>query len=61
MQFRAEFFNIFNHPMFNNPATALNDGNYGKITQTLANAGGTQGDITSGGSRVIQLALKLTF
>jgi len=61
MQFRAEFFNIFNHPMFNNPATALNDGNYGKITQTLANAGGTQGDITSGGPRVIQLALKLTF
>ena len=61
MQFRAEFFNIFNHPMFNNPATALNDGNYGKITQTLANAGSTQGDITSGGPRIIQLALKLTF
>ena len=61
MQFRAEFFNIFNHPMFNNPSTKLSDGNYGKITQTLANAGSTQGDITSGGPRVIQLALKLTF
>jgi hypothetical protein len=61
LQFRAEFFNIFNHPMFNNPATSLADGNYGKITQTLANAGATQGDITSGGPRVIQLALKLAF
>ena len=61
MQFRAEFFNIFNHPMFNNPASSLGDGNYGKITQTLANAGSTQGDITSGGARIIQLALKLTF
>jgi len=61
LQFRAEFFNIFNHPMFNNPATNLSDGNYGRITQTLANAGATQGDITSGGPRIIQLALKLTF
>ena len=61
LQFRAEFFNIFNHPMFNNPATSLSDGNYGKITQTLANAGATQGDITSGGPRVIQFALKMSF
>jgi len=61
MQFRAELFNIFNHPMFNNPATSLADGNYGKITQTLANAGATQGDITSGGPRIIQLAVKLVF
>ena len=61
LQFRAEFFNIFNHPMFNNPATNISDGNYGKITQTLANAGNTQGDITSGGPRIIQLALKLAF
>ena len=61
MQFRAEFFNIFNHPMLNNPPTNLSDGNYGKITQTLANAGSTQGDITSGGPRIIQLALKIVF
>ena len=60
-QFRAEFFNIFNHPMFNNPSTTLTNGNYGRITQTLANAGNTQGDITSGGPRIIQLALKFTF
>ena len=61
MQFRAEFFNIFNHPMLNNPATTLTSGTYGRITQTLANAGATQGDITSGGPRIIQLALKMTF
>jgi hypothetical protein len=39
----------------------LADGNYARITQTLANAGSTQGDMTSGGPRIIQLALKLTF
>ena len=61
MQFRAEFFNIFNHPMFNNPPTNLSDANYGKVKATLANAGSTQGDITSGGPRIIQLALKLIF
>jgi hypothetical protein len=61
LQFRAEFFNILNHPMFNNPATSLADGNYGRITQTLANAGSTQGDITSGGPRIIQFALKIAF
>ena len=61
MQFRAEFFNIFNHPMFNNPATSLSDANYTKITATLANAGSTQGDITSGGPRIIQLAMKVVF
>ena len=61
MQFRAELFNIFNHPMFNNPPTNLSDANYEKIKATLANAGSTQGDITSGGPRIIQLALKLVF
>ena len=52
---------VITEPTFNNPATNLSDGNYGRITQTLANAGATQGDITSGGPRIIQLALKLTF
>src|SRR5262249_39800402 len=61
MQFRAEFFNIFNHAMFNNPATNLSDANYGRIVATLGNAGSTQGDITSGGPRIIQLALKKSF
>jgi hypothetical protein len=60
-ELRAEAFNIFNHPMFNNPATSLGSGTYGMITQTLANAGSTQGDITSGGPRVIQLAVKWIF
>ena len=47
--------------MFNNPPTNLSDANYSKIKATLANAGSTQGDITSGGPRIIQLALKLVF
>jgi hypothetical protein len=61
LQFRAEFFNIFNHPVFNNPATSRSSASFGRITSTLANAGSSQGDITNGGSRVIQLALKLAF
>lgn len=35
MQFRARFFNIFNHPMFNNPPTDLRC-QLGKIKATLA-------------------------
>jgi hypothetical protein len=61
LQFRAEFFNIFNHPVFNNPSTSLSSASFGRITSTLANAGSSQGDITNGGPRVIQLALKLAF
>ena len=67
LQFRAEAFNIFNHPAFYNPATSLTSGTFGRITTTLANpsagAGGNavSGDQTNGGPRIIQLALKLTF
>jgi hypothetical protein len=61
LQFQTRFFNIFNHPMFNNPTTNLSDANYGKIKATLANTGSTQGDITSGGPHIIQLALKPVF
>jgi hypothetical protein len=73
LQFRAEFFNIFNHPNFNNPAASVSSASFGQITQTLANAGGSfsnngfaglnaaAGDPLSGGPRIIQLALKLLF
>jgi hypothetical protein len=47
-QFRAEFFNIFNHTNFNNPVTALNSGSFGQIT-------------SAGSPRIGQLALKLSF
>ncbi|MGH9666323.1 MAG: hypothetical protein ACRD9L_17990, partial [Bryobacteraceae bacterium] len=32
LEFRAEFFNAFNHPQFNNPDTSLGDANFGRIT-----------------------------
>jgi len=51
LQFRAEFFNLFNHPQFNNPG-GVNFavlGNFGQITSTTVNP------------RLIQFALKYSF
>jgi hypothetical protein len=57
IQFRAEFFNLFNHTQFNAPNTALfasplpdeNSPNFGRLTSTSVNP------------RVIQLGLKYVF
>jgi len=50
LQFRAEFFNVFNHAQFNAPAEGFNNlGNFGSITGTSVNP------------RLIQLALKYIF
>jgi hypothetical protein len=49
-QFRAEFFNLFNHPQFSNPATAVSSpATFGQITTTSVNP------------RIIQFALKYSF
>ena len=49
LQFRAEFFNLFNQPAFWLPNTAMGSGQFGAIRQTV------------GLPRVVQLALKLNF
>jgi hypothetical protein len=68
LRFRAEFFNILNHPNFGNPNSVLTSALFGRSTQTLANSlgsGGANGGFNPlyqiGGPRSIQLALKLQF
>jgi len=54
LQFRAEFFNIFNHPQFFTPS---NNGNYADVDS----AGFGVISSTVNNPRLIQFALKLTF
>jgi hypothetical protein len=68
LQFRAEFFNVFNHPNFGNPVSTLSSPTFGQSTQTLAtnlSPGGVGGGFSSlyqiGGPRSVQLAVKITF
>jgi hypothetical protein len=68
LRFRAEFFNIFNHPNFGSPTNMLPSPLFGRSTQTLASflgSGGANGGFNPlyqiGGPRSIQLALKLQF
>ena len=55
LQFRAEAFNVFNHPNFNQPNRTQNSADFGRITTTRT----VRGDL--GSSRQIQLGMKLTF
>jgi hypothetical protein len=48
VQFRAEFFNLFNQVWFGNPTAALNSGNNGKI-------------LTAGAPRIVQFGLRYSF
>ena len=68
LRFRAELFNIFNHPNFASPTNKLTSPLFGQSTQTLASSlgsGGANGGFSPlyqiGGPRSIQLALKLAF
>jgi hypothetical protein len=54
LQFRAEIFNIFNHPNFDNPNVTETSSTFGKITSA-----GVQDSRAS--SRQIQFALRLAF
>jgi hypothetical protein len=49
LQFRAEFFNAFNHPQFSNPAVNVNSAAFGTITTASVNP------------RLIQFGLKYLF
>jgi hypothetical protein len=50
LQFRAEFFNLFNHAQFSNPAVAFDSAaSFGQITALSVNP------------RLIQFGLKYTF
>jgi hypothetical protein len=59
LQFRSEFFNVFNHTNFANPQNNQSNANFGKITATvgsaIATAVGTTAGVTGGGPRVIQV------
>jgi hypothetical protein len=48
LQFRSEFFNVFNHTNFGNPTTTVGSGNYGRITSALD-------------GRIIEFSLRLQF
>jgi hypothetical protein len=65
LQFRADFFNLFNHTNFSNPVTNQSNANFGKITSTVgsavATAVGTTAGLVGGGPRVIQFSMRLQF
>jgi hypothetical protein len=69
-QFRAEVFNIFNHPIISNPFGASNGAQLGSDVSSAGTfgGGGATPDVAagnpivgSGSSRVMQLGLKFTF
>ena len=68
LQFRADFFNIFNHPNFASPANILSLPTFGQSISMLATSLGSGGVFGGqnplhqiGGPRSVQLALKLEF
>ena len=56
-QFRAECFNLLNHPNFANPAGSASSGTFGQITSTVT----TSGTQTQGLSRIFQFGAKIIF
>ena len=54
-QFRAEFFDLFNHANLGQPGNVVGTPDFGRITRTRFSTG------ESGSSRQVQLAVKLVF
>jgi hypothetical protein len=60
LQFRAEFFNLFNHANFRLPNVDFNSAAFGSISETPDVTAGNP-RLGEGGPRVGQFALKLIF
>ena len=60
IQFRSEFFNIFNHPNFTVPNVQFDSSAFGTIGST-PDVAGSNPRLGDGGPRVIQFGLKLLF
>jgi len=57
VQFRAEFFNFFNHVNLGSPGLNIRDvANFGRVTSTVQGAAGMPGD-----ARVVQFGAKYSF
>jgi hypothetical protein len=62
LQFRAEAFNVLNHPVFGYVDPSLTSATFGRATQTLNQSLGTVSpQYQQGGPRSMQFALKLIF